>query len=62
MKHDFKVGDWAAYNWLDEDGNDDWKIGRIIQTNSGLMYYNDDWTSRSGFIPLTSGVKKLSNN
>jgi len=22
----FKEGDWAAYNWLDKEGNDNWKI------------------------------------
>ena len=66
---DFKEGDWAAYNWLtepDENGYhaDEWKIGRIVRVErtGELMYYNDDGTSRSGCIPLTSpGVKKLTN-
>jgi len=59
---EFKEGDWAAYNWLDDDGNDNWKIGRIVKTEYGLMYFNDDWTTRSGYIPLGPGVKRLINN
>lgn len=62
MKHDFKEGDWAAYNWLDNEGNDHWKIGRIVKTNDKLMYFNDDWTDRSGYIPITTGVKRLTND
>ena len=59
----FKEGDWAAYNWLDQEGNDNWKIGLIVKTEHGLMYYNDDSTDRSGYIPLTSkGVKRLAND
>ena len=61
MEREFKEGDWAAYNWLDEQGNDNWKIGRIVKVNNKLMYLNDDWTDRSGYIPITTGVKLLSN-
>ena len=61
MKTDFKKGDWAAYNWLDEQGADNWKIGRIVEIDNRLMYFNDDWTNRSGYIPITDGVKKLVN-
>lgn len=64
MKRELKEGDWVAYNWLDDDGNDNWKIGRIVQTESyGLMYYNDDDdTERSGYIPITDGVILLTND
>ena len=61
MERKFKEGDWAAYNWLDEEGKDNWKIGRIVKVNGILMYLNDDWTERSGYVPITSGVKLLSN-
>ena len=66
MGREFKEGDWAAYNWLtepDENGKqeDHWKIGRIVKTDNGLMYFNQDWTKRSGYMPLTKGVKLLSN-
>jgi hypothetical protein len=55
----FKAGDWVAYNWLDDEGNDNWKIGRIVQTETGLMYFNDDGTERSGYMPITNGVKLI---
>ena len=62
MKRDFKEGDWAAYNWLDEEGNDNWKIGRIVDTKTnGLMYFNDDGTEKSGYIPITQGLILLIN-
>ena len=57
----FFEGDWAAYNWLDSQGNDNWKVGRIVDTKYGLMYFLDGNSSRSGYIPLSDGVKKLSN-
>lgn len=60
FKVEIKEGDWAAYNWLDDNGNDNWKIGRIVNTKeNGLMYYNNDLTKRSGYIPITEGVKIL---
>ena len=68
MKHDFKEGDWAAYNWLDDEGNDNWKVGRIVMTSNPLMeeqrlmYFNDDWTDRSGWMPISEGVKRLAND
>jgi len=62
MKREFKEGDWAAYNWLFDDGSDNWKVGRIVNTEHGLMYFNDDWTKKSGFIPITAGVKLLTND
>jgi hypothetical protein len=64
---EFKEGDWAAYNWLDDDGNDNWKIGRIVMTNNPLMkeqrlmYFNNDCTDRSGWMPISKGVKRLVN-
>ncbi len=62
MKRELKEGDWVAYNWLDDDGNDNWKIGRMVKTKTnGLMYFNDDGTERSGYIPITDGVKLLTN-
>lgn len=55
---ELKEGGWAIYNWLDGEGNDNWKIGRIVQTeNSGLMYFNDDGTERSGYMPIIPGVR-----
>ena len=61
-KNGFKEGDWAAYNWLDDDGNTNWKIGRVVTTeNNGLMYLNDDGTNRCGYMPLGPGVIKLEN-
>lgn len=56
-----KEGDWAAYNWLTDTGEDNWKVGRIVNTKYGLMYFNDDNTNRCGYIPLTNGVIKLFN-
>ncbi len=66
MELEFKEGDWAAYNWLTEpDSNgkqeDNWKIGRIVKINDRLMYLNDDNTDRCGYMPITQGVKLLSN-
>ena len=58
---EFNEGDWAAYNWLDDEGNDNWKIGRIVSTPDGLMYFNDDWTDRSGYMPIKQGVIRLTN-
>lgn len=63
MKNSFKEGDWAAYNWLDDDDKCNWKVGRIVNTEMyGLMYFNDDGTKRSGYIPITEGVKLLKND
>jgi len=61
---EFKENDWAAYNWLTEPdmkGNqeDNWKIGRIVKTEYGLMYFNDDKSTRCGYIPISNGVKLL---
>ena len=58
-KRMFVEGDWAAYNWLDEEGNDNWKVGRIVSTISGLMYFCNDGTERSGYVPISKGVKIL---
>ena len=65
MQQVFKEGDLVVYNWLtepDQNGKqkDNWKIGRIVKTENGLMYFNNDGTNRSGYIPITSGVKLLS--
>jgi hypothetical protein len=62
MKRELKEGDWVAYNWLDDEGYDNWKIGRIVKTEKGLMYFNDDGTRRCGLIPITDGVKLLTND
>ncbi len=63
MIQEFKEGDWCAYNWLDDEGNDNWKIGRIVRTETNeLMYYNNDGTERSGYVPISNGVKLLSND
>lgn len=56
---ELKEGDWAIYNWLDDEGNDNWKIGKIVQTEIGLMYFNDDGTERSGYMPITVGVRAV---
>ena len=59
---EIKEGDFAAYNWLDDEGNDNWKVGQIVKASTGeLMYYLDDETERCGFIPITLGVKILKN-
>ena len=60
-KNGFKEGDWAAYNWLDDTGEDNWKIGRVITSVHGLMYLNEDGTNRCGYMPLGPGVIKLEN-
>lgn len=59
---ELKEDDWAAYNWLDDEGNDDWKVGRILDVDGELMYFNYDGTKRCGYMPLTGGgVIKLVN-
>jgi hypothetical protein len=61
VSEEFREKDWAVYNWLDDEGSDNWKIGRIVKTNDGLMYFNDDGTERSGYMPITTGVKKVAS-
>jgi hypothetical protein len=62
MKREFIEGDWAAYNWLDDEDNDNWKVGRIVNTDHGLMFFSNDWTKQSGYIPITAGVILLTND
>jgi len=57
----YDEGDWVVYNWLDDDGNDNWKIGRIVKIKNRLMYYNDDNTERCGYMPISKGVIKIAS-
>jgi len=56
---DVKEGDWSIYNWLDDEGKDNWKVGQIVNVNHVLMYLCNDFTSRSGYMPLSTGIKKI---